>query len=87
MSHLKPTKLLVVVDEIDTTDEQLASGLWVKRSQPSKLCRGTVKAIGPGNMADIRAGDIVHWDRKYGRPSDYGVILDYDMLEAVEDPK
>lgn len=81
---LRPRGQRIVVQEHDPLNIATPSGIVVQRNEPTRLCSGTVLAVGQ-HCPDIEVGDTVHYRRECGRPWRDKVVLNYEFIEAVGD--
>ena len=60
------------------------TGLIVASNRKSEMVYGTVLQVGSDLPEPIGVGEIVHWRRHFGIETEFGTVLHYDSIDAVE---
>ena len=77
MTNLEPLGSLILVEEIEATEQKTASGLiMTAQSLESELNRGKVIAVGPGDYDNV--------GNKHEIPLTAGDIVVYNKMNATE---
>jgi co-chaperonin GroES (HSP10) len=85
---VRPLRDLLLVREVESRGVTQHGAVYLVSREKSELVHGEVIAKGPKAGPDVNPGDIIRWNRRYGREAGNGMLfVDYKYADLASTPE